>query len=265
MNIGDVGAILLLAGAPAIASLVGGLLSLVHRPSTLLSSIIYGFAGGGLLGTVGFEMLPRGVELAGLWPTVAAFGVGFALVYIFDLIVHRGQIAGEHAQQRRRVEMAYRRRPPHGGAATVLAGATSLEEIVEGLTIGVSVALAPAVGLVVALAIVLDNLSEGLAIGQLFRDEAKGDVAEARRKALGWTATIGLALFVPALIAWFVLRDISDPIHGMLVASGAGAMLYLTLSDLLPEGQERQYQQSAALAAGASMAVILVLSTLAGG
>lgn len=255
-------AIALLAGLPALASLGGGLLSLVHRPSTLMASIIFGFAGGALLGTVAFEMLPRGVELAGLWPSVAAFAAGFAAVYVFDLIVHRGVVAGEKAAQHRRVELAYRRRPPHGGAGTVLAGATSVEEIVEGLTIGISLSLAPSLAFVVGLAIIVDNISEGLAIGELFREEMGGDMRRARRPTVLWTGLIGLALFVPAVVAWLLLRDLADGTHGLLVAGGAGAMLYLTLSDLLPEGQTRQYQQSAALAAGTAVALILVVSTV---
>lgn len=263
MKAEELGAILLFAGVPAAASLIGGVLALIHRPSTLTSSIIFGFAGGGLLGTVAFEMLPRGVELAGLWQTVASFVVGFVAVYLFDLLVHRGVIAGARADQHRRVVLAYRRRPPRGGAGTVLAGATSVEEIVEGLTIGISLALAPTLALVVALAIVLDNISEGLAIGELFREEARGDVRRARLLAVGWTTIIGLALFVPAVVAWLVLRDLAGPVHGLLVAGGGGAMMYLTLSDLLPEGQTRQYQQSAALAAGTALMVILVVSTLA--
>jgi ZIP family zinc transporter len=256
-------ALVLLAGLPALSSLGGGLFALVRRPSTLIASIIFGFAGGALLGTVTFEMLPRGVELAGLVPTVAAFATGYVAVYIFDLIIHRGVIAGEHAEQRRRVQLAYARRPPHGGAGTVLAGATSLEEIVEGVTIGISLSLAPLLAVIVALAISLDNISEGMAIAELFREEAGGDGRQARRLALVWTALIGLALFIPAVVAWLVLREIPTELHGVLVAAGGGAMLYLTLSDLLPEGQERQYQQSSALAAGTAVAMVLVVSTLA--
>jgi ZIP family zinc transporter len=261
----DLGNLLVFAGIPALASLVGGVLALLYRPSTLIASIIFGFAGGGLIGTVAFEMLPRGVELTGLGGTVVSFGIGFVAVYLFDLIVHRGVVAGEHASQHRRVVLAYRRRPPHGGAGAVLAGATSVEEIIEGLTIGISLSVAPSLALIVGLAIVLDNVSEGLAIGEMLREEMGGDGRRARVAAIGWTTIIGLALFVPAAVAWLLLRDIPAQLHGLLVAGGAGAMMYLSLSDLLPEGQTRQYQQSSAIAAGTALMVILVVSALAKG
>lgn len=258
-------AVLLVAGVPALASLGGGVLALLHRPSTLVASIVFGFAGGALLGTVAFEMLPRGVESAGLWQTVGAFALGFVAVYAFDLYVHRGVVAGEEAEQRRRVTLAYRRRPPHGGPGTVLAGATSVEEVVEGLTIGVSLSVAPSLAIVVGLAIFVDNISEGLAIGELFRQEARGDVSRARRPAFVWTTIIGLALFVPAVLGWLLIRDLTAEVQGVLVAAGGGAMVYLTLSDLLPEAQERHYQQSAAVAAGAALILVLVFSTMAKG
>jgi ZIP family zinc transporter len=147
----------------------------------------------------------------------------------------------------------------------VLAGATSVEEIIEGLTIGISLSVAPSLALIVGLAIVLDNVSEGLAIGEMLREEMGGDGRRARVAAIGWTTIIGLALFVPAAVAWLLLRDIPAQLHGLLVAGGAGAMMYLSLSDLLPEGQTRQYQQSSAIAAGTALMVILVVSALAKG
>ncbi len=257
--------LLLIAGLPALISPVGGLLALFHRPSTLFSSVVFGFAGGAVLATVAIEMLPRGIEQAGLAATVVVFLLGFAVVYAFDLIVHRGVVAGEHAEQRRRVEMAYRRRPPRGGTALVLAGMTSLDEVIEGLTIGISLALAPGLAFVVALAIFVDNLSEGMAIGELFREEAGGDARRARRPAVLWTATVGLSLFISATFAWLLLRDVGSDVQGVLVAAAAGGLLYLTLTDLLPEAQQRQFQQSAALAASAAFALILVVSTLARG
>ena len=248
--------VMIIAGSAAIASVLGGLVALWRRPTTLFASIALGFASGVLLATVAFEMVPQALQKAPLWMTVAAFAIGFAALYIFDLFVHRGQLIGEHAQQRGR---SGRRRPERGSKVTVLAGGTSVEEIVEGLAIGIGVGIEPSVGIVVATAIAIDNFSEGLSVGEIVRRERNG--RNTSRRILGWTALIGGAVFVSALCG-ALLRDISDAIVGSLFALGAGGLFYLTVTQLIPEAEDAQYQQSAALAIAAGFLVILVLTRL---
>ena len=113
----------------------------------------------------------------------------------------------------------------------------------------------------VAIAIAIDNLAEGMSVGELIRDETPNR-ARALPRVLAWTGTIGLALFVSSLVGWFALRGVPPTVLSALLAAGAGAMLYLTLSSLVPEGEARQYQGSATLASGVSFALILVLSAL---
>ena len=55
----------------------------------------------------------------------------------------------------------------------MLAGATSVEELIEGLTIGVGSAIDPTVALITGLAIGVDNIAEALSIGGLQREETK--------------------------------------------------------------------------------------------
>jgi len=102
---------------------------------------------------------------------------------------------------------------------------------------------------------------EGMSVGELIRDETPNR-ARALPRVLAWTGTIGLALFVSSLVGWFALRGVPPTVLSALLAAGAGAMLYLTLSSLVPEGEARQYQGSATLASGVSFALILVLSAL---
>ena len=250
--------VLLSSGLAAVASVCGGLIALAHRRSTLVSSISFGFASGALVGTVSLEMLPTALELATLTTVVIGFAGGVAGMYVFDLVVHGGWIVGEHADQRRIVQR-YRGRRSAGSRVLVLAGGTSVEELVEGLAIGVGAAVEPGLALVVGIAIAIDNLSEGLSVGELIRDEHP-DRARALPRAVAWTGTIGLALFGSSVVGWLAFRDISAQILSGLLAAGAGAMLYLTISSLVPEGEARQYQGSATLAAGTSFALILILT-----
>jgi zinc transporter, ZIP family len=99
------------------------------------------FASGALLATIAFEMVPRGLELGSLPIVVPGFIVGLAAVYALDLFVHRGQMAGEHSEKRRKVER-YTRQRPRGNEVTVLAGGTTAEGSIEELSIG-AVSAAP--------------------------------------------------------------------------------------------------------------------------
>ena len=55
------------------------------------------------------------------------------------------------------------------------------------------------------------------------------------------------------------LRGLSLCVLGFLFAVGGGGMLYLTVTDLLPEAKERHYQQSAALALATGFMTIFAL------
>lgn len=249
-----------IALAGGLASPLGGALALLRKPSTLSLSIATGFAAGALMGAFVFEMLPRAARDAALPLAIGGFALGFAAVYALDLFVQRGASAGEKASQRDWVRSFHRRRRRRGDEVTVLAGGTSAEELIEGLTIGVSAATDPSLGLLVGLAIIIDNVAEALSIGELVRD--KGGEHQVRR-ILGWTSLIGLALFGSAMAGWFLLRDLSPGTLAVMLAAGAGAMFYLTVTELLPEAESHHFQESSAIAAGAGLMVIFTLSQLA--
>ncbi|HEV8534292.1 MAG TPA: ZIP family metal transporter [Candidatus Limnocylindria bacterium] len=246
-----------IAVAAGAAPLLGTGLGLVHRPSTLLMSIVLGFAAGAIIGTAVFEMVPRSIELAPAAVAIGAFVTGYLAFYAFDLLLHRGQTAGEHAEQRQHVS-AYRRwHRPVGTETTVLAGGTLIEEVIEGMTIGASASLDPALAGIVALAIALDSFGEGASIVELMREErGRG---KAWRRALPWTGAMGVAMAVSTVAGFLFLRDVPDVVIGGLLAFGAGGFMYLTITKLIPEGEARHYEQSAALAAGAGLVVVMVL------
>jgi len=248
------------SSAAAVASVVGGLIAIRHRSSTFFASLAFGFASGALAGTVTLEMIPTALGLGTLPIVLLGFTAGTMGMYAFDLFIHGGRIVGEHADQRRIVQRYHRRRRS-GSKVVVLAGGTSIEELVEGLAIGVGAAVEPALAFVVAMAIAVDNLAEGISVGELIRDETP-DRARAMPRVLTWTGTIGVALFGSSVVGWLALRGMSGLVLSALLAAGAGAMFYLTLSSLVPEGEAREYQRSATLASGAAFALILALSAL---
>lgn len=149
-------------------------------------------------------MLPTALESGRLAVTFLGFTAGMLGLFVFDLVVHGGLIMGEHADQRRIVRRYHRRRGA-GSPVIVLAGGTSVEELVEGLVIGVGAAVDPSLAFVAAIAIGIDNLAEGMSVGELIRGETPNR-ARALRRVLAWTGTIGLALFASSVVGWLAFR-----------------------------------------------------------
>jgi len=251
--------LILIALAGAIASPLGGALALWKRPTTLLLSVAVGFAAGVLLGTFAFQMLPEAAAVGSLWIALAGFAAGFLLIYLLDLFVHRGVSAGEKATQRAFVVRRRQRLKPRGDEVTVLAAGTSAEELIEGVTIGVSTATDPTLGLTVALAIAIDNASEAISIGELvYASKSPNPVG----RIFFWTGLIGAALFASAIAGWLLFRGMPPAVLGFLLASGAGGMFYLTITALVPEAESHHYNQSAAIATAAGFLLMFALSGL---
>lgn len=248
-----------IAFGAALASPLGGALAIWLRPTTLLLSLSVGLAGGVLLGTFAFEMMPKAFEMAAVGGAVSGFVLGFGLVYLLDLYVNRWELVGDQAEQKPRIERHRRRRKPRGSNTSVLSGGTAIEEIIEGIAIGVGAGTEFRTAFIVGLAIAIDNIAEGMSIGELTRSEEQENP---RRRILFWTALIGASLFVSAMAGWFLLRDIPDTVRGFLFAAGAGGMFYLTVTDLIPEAEAHHFQQSAALAIGTGFLLSAVLSQI---
>jgi ZIP family zinc transporter len=251
--------ILAVAGAAAVASPIGGLIALWRKPTTFFMSIALGFASGTLLGTISFEVMPQALELTSVVVTVVGFAAGFGSVYAFDLFIHRGKLAGSKAEQEKEVRSYYAHHRPRGDEVTVLAGGTSTEELIEGLSIGIGISIKPGLGLLIALAIIIDNFAEALSIGELILVQRGSEKRHAAYRVVKWTGLIGVSLFSSALAGWFLLRDLPQSTLGFLVAAGGGGMFYLTITDLVPKAEERHFQQSAGWAIGAGFMAIFVL------
>ena len=250
----------LLAVGAAAASPLGGVIALLLRPSTFLLSLVVGFAGGVLLGALSFEMIPRALELSTPLEVYIGIPIGVLLIWGVDLYMNRGMTAGEKAAQSRRVRRYHQRHKPRGNKVAVIAGGTAGEELIEGIVIGVSAAIGGSTGLIVALAIAVDNVSEALSIGQLTKED--DSVKNKNRDILIWTSIIGVALVVSAFAGFLLLRGLPAEWQGFLTAIGAGAMFYIAIVGLIPEAESHQFEQSGGLAAAAGLLTMLVLTQI---
>jgi ZIP family zinc transporter len=71
---------------------------------------------------------------------------------------------------------------------------------------------------------------------------------------------IGASVLVSALAGWLFLHRLPQPVLGVLLSAGAGRMFYLTMTDLVPEAEERQDQQLPAITMGIGFMIVFAIS-----
>ncbi len=174
-------------------------------------------------------------ELPGYWVTVAAFFGGMALIAVIDKLVP--EMGNPH--ELRKVEDI--KSPPETVLNTKLlrmglfsALAIAIHNFPEGLATFTAVLKDPRLGIAIAVAIAIHNIPEGIAVSVPVYF-ATGN----KRKAFRLSFLSGLAEPVGALIGYVILLPFfNDIIFGILFASVAGIMVFISIDELLPAARE---------------------------
>lgn len=122
---------------------------------------------------------------------------------------------------------------PEKRTGLLMAAALTLHHLPEGLAVGVSFASGTAsLGFIVAAAVALQNIREGLAVAMPLR--AAGF---SRWRAIAWAGASGMAEPVAALCGvWFV--KVVGPMVPFALAPAAEAMIFVASDQLIPESRQ---------------------------
>jgi ZIP family zinc transporter len=166
--------------------------------------------------------------------TVVSFFAGIALIALIDKLIpsyenphemNVEQIIKDSTDEQKRKLMRM-------GMFSALA--IGIHNFPEGLATFMSGLTNPTLGISIAVAIAIHNIPEGLAVSAPIFYATKS-----RKKAFVWSFLSGLAEPIGALIGYFVLRSIfNESTFGVIFASVAGIMVYISLDELLPTAEE---------------------------
>jgi ZIP family zinc transporter len=234
-----------------------------RRTNTKFLSTALGFSAGVMIYVSFVEIFPKAKDslveefgqVTGYWITVLAFFGGIVFIGIIDRLVPSAENPhevhrAEEMNEKKRAENfnnLYRM-----GMFTALA--IAIHNFPEGLATFVSAIKDPKLGIAIAVAIAIHNIPEGIAVSiPIFY--ATGS----RKKAFVYSFLSGLAEPVGALIGYAVIFSfINDLVFGILFASVAGIMVFISLDELLPTAQEYGQHHLAAYGLVAGMAVMAV-------
>ncbi len=228
-----------LTSAAVVSTLAGGAMALRFRDRL---HYLLGFTAGVLLGVVAFDLLPEIFSLAqghGFDPggAMVALVVGFLLFHSLEkfVLVHPAQ--EEH--------YTHHHHPNVGLASAAVLAAHSC---MDGVAIGIGFQVSPLVGATVALAVIAHDFSDGLnTVSLMLRHR------NSTRRAVAMLAVDALAPMAGVLLT----LAFAIPPFQLMVYLGffAGFLLYIGVSDILPEAHSR---------AGPGVALKLIALTCAG-
>ncbi len=238
---------------------------------TFLSAAL-GFSAGVMIYVSMIEIFPKAMisltegyngdgDMAMLVTTLSFFG-GIALIALIDKLVpahenpHEIKDPSEMDDEESRKKALLRM-----GMFSALA--IAIHNFPEGLATFMSAIQDPALGVSIAVAIAIHNIPEGIAVSVPVY-YATGS----KKKAFGYSFLSGLSEPVGALIGYFLLMEFLSPeLFGIVFASVAGIMVYISLDELLPTAEKygKHHVAISGLVAGMLvMAASIVLFALFG-
>jgi len=253
MDIVDTNTVLLAFGLTLFAGLATGIGSALaffaRTTNTRFLSLSLGFSAGVML-YVSFveiffkaktELIGSLGEVTGTWVTVGSFFAGIALIGIIDKLVPNYENPHElHSIEE--MDQGLKNLPQNEahdfgklrrmGLFTALA--IGIHNFPEGLATFTATLTDPNLGIAIAVAVAIHNIPEGIAVSVPIY-YATGS----RLKAFKLSFLSGLSEPVGALVGYLLLMPFFSPmVFGILFASVAGIMVFISLDELLPSAEE---------------------------
>ena len=235
-------------GGTGLGGLVGALL---QKDSKRTVSLLLSFAGGVMLSVVCFDLITEAIETGlGIWSVVTSVSIGVGITFFLNYLIDSRtnpevpHIDAQHPKTADDLDelihsdhfnQHYEKRDSKLSlfvAGIVMASAIALHNVPEGMTIGASYAHEGAISkaaLLLAVIIGLHNIPEGMAVSVPL---ISGGMA--RWKAVLLTAASGVPTILGALLG-FWLGEIGPVGLTFSLGFASGAMLYVVFGEILPQ------------------------------
>ena len=235
------------------------------RTNTRFLSVALGFSAGVMIYISFVEILFEARvgliaylgEQKGSWITVAAFFGGMLLIALIDRFIptqenpHEVNLV-ENMTEEQRKKHSQQQKLMRTGMLTGLA--IAIHNFPEGIATFTAAMTNPNLGIAITIAIAIHNIPEGIAVSVPIY-YATGS----RKKAFKYSFLSGLAEPVGAIVAYLLLAPFMGPLlFGIVFASIAGIMVFISLDELLPAAREYGEAHLSIYGVVAGMAVMAI-------
>lgn len=233
-------------GFIATASLfLGAIFGIYLKVKPKIIGTIMAFGAGTLIAALTFGLMEQAHQLGGLDNAILGFIIGGASFVVGDLLIV--QLGGRHHKEHYQARiMNVLEEKKQSGWSIVLAAI--LDGVPESLALGISMAAAPSIGLLVLTSIFLSNFPESASSAFDLRKAQKS-----RREIIWVWLTVSVIGFIFVILGYTIFKNLSPDLVGTFEALAAGALLAMIASTMIPEA----YRES-----GLSVSMVTVLGFL---
>lgn len=228
------------------STMIGGLFTL--RKAALDIKPFFAFAAGALIGICFFDLLPESVSIsmnAGIRLTylMIVIVVAFLFFHLLDRFLTLHAMGEGHAEHGLRT------------SGIIKAAGLSIHSFLDGVAIGAAFHVGFELGLVVALAVVFHDFSDGLNTVTVMLRSGSGT-----RAAFSWLFLDSVTPLIGATTTYLI--PIPIYVVGFMLSFFVGEFLYLGAADLLPEAHRQGSSAKLVLATIAGVLIIFVTTQL---
>lgn len=236
--------IILISVFAFLATLLGGLFALRFRDKLHL---ILGFSAGAIIGVAFFDLLPEAIELGSSKYNVSFLTMITAIGFISYMILDRFVFFHSHGHEENE----------NNNKGILGAGSLSIHSFLDGVAIGLSFQVSTAIGMIVAIAVLVHDFSDGINTVNMILKNG-GD----RKSAFKWLVLDAVAPVLGIFSTLFFTLPSSA--LGIILAIFTGFFLYIGASDLLPESHHSHPTYWTTFATVLGISVIFLAIKLAG-
>ncbi len=231
------------------STLLGGFFALKFKDRLHL---ILGFSAGAVIGVAFFDLIPEAIELSKYSFEISTITSISALGFIVYMILDRFILVHGHAD-----EEHIHGHASHLNRGLLGAGSLSIHSFVDGIAIGFAFQVSSAVGIIVTIAVLVHDFSDGINTVNLILKNG-GTI----RNAFKWLLVDALAPILGIMVSTFF--TIQPQFIGIILAVFSGFFLYIGASDLLPESHHSHPTIWTSFMTVLGVAVLFVAIKLAG-
>jgi ZIP family zinc transporter len=238
-------AVILLSLLSVLTTALGVVLALKLRENTRAIAAGMGFSVGIMVLISSVELIPEANAAMGVVSTLTSAALGAALLWVMHLVIPHTHLFPETGLTNR---VLFR-------SAYLVAFGLVLHDVPEGFAMANAYVAAPALGVLVALAIALHNLPEEFAMAVPVM------LLRSRRLLFGAAFVSALAEPLGAVLG-LIAVGIAPSLNAHFMAFAAGAMLFVSIHELIPMARRYRHLGPFLGGVGVSMLVYWLLARL---